>query len=237
MAEHPNFPALAHAIALAAGRMAHGSTPVQSVVDRLAADLADSWAPKPSYSAPDFTADERHRHTIDGVTWEHAHEGGHEAHDGDMHYLGDALAVDPAVSRVDTPAQHITWATNLIGQMSRQRLDSGQTYAVEEALSHLRRAAELIRDEIWADAPAGLDDDPDTHGPGCSNNPEIGCVCGLAERQSEEDERQHAPDRRPVAARLAAEMAETARVASQRFPNDYDAAVRYVRDLVSEEGA
>lgn len=34
------------------------------------------------------------------------------------------------------------------------------------------------------------------HGPRCSSNPEIGCVCGLAERQSEEDERQNAPDQR-----------------------------------------
>lgn len=154
MAERPDFPALAHAIALAAGRMANGSTPVQSVVDRLTSDLLAAW-PEPSYSAPDFTADERHRHNIDGVTWEHAHEGGHEAHEGTVHYLGDADRVLPDV----TATTHIAWATNLLGQMSRNRLDGGQTYAIDEARHHLARAAELISDEVWADAPAGMEVD------------------------------------------------------------------------------
>ncbi len=32
------------------------------------------------------------------------------------------------------------------------------------------------------------------HGPRCSSNPTIGCVCGEAERASERDERLRAPD-------------------------------------------
>jgi hypothetical protein len=37
--------------------------------------------------------------------------------------------------------------------------------------------------------------------------------------------------------RLIAEFTEAARIAARRFPNDYEAALRYARDLVSEEGA
>ena len=39
------------------------------------------------------------------------------------------------------------------------------------------------------------------------------------------------------ARRLVKEFTEAARIAVRRFPNDYDAALRYARDLVSEEGA
>lgn len=34
------------------------------------------------------------------------------------------------------------------------------------------------------------------HAGRCSSNPEVGCVCGLAERESERNERLHAPDAR-----------------------------------------
>lgn len=230
MADRPDFAALAHAIALAAGRMAHGSYAVADVTDKLAADLAAAWPPDdPCY---DITPQEIARHEWLGEiarqneAWK-AHEG--------------TIAEMPAapVSPVDTPAQHIAWATELLDQMSDAGMDHRQSYAVSEALGHLRRASELISDEVWADAPAGLEDDelPEQHGPHCSSDPAIGCVCGLAERQSEEDEYRNAPDQRPVVDRLAAEMAETAAIAARRFPNDYAAAVRYVRDLVSEEGA
>lgn len=37
--------------------------------------------------------------------------------------------------------------------------------------------------------------------------------------------------------RLIEEATNAARIAAKRFPNDYDAALRYFRDLVSEEGA
>lgn len=40
-----------------------------------------------------------------------------------------------------------------------------------------------------------------------------------------------------VEQRLVAEFATAAREAARRFPNDYEAALRYARDLISEEGA
>lgn len=40
-----------------------------------------------------------------------------------------------------------------------------------------------------------------------------------------------------VAERLIAEFTEAAEAAARRFPNDYDAALRYARDLVSEDGS
>ena len=42
---------------------------------------------------------------------------------------------------------------------------------------------------------------------------------------------------RDIRYRLVAEFTEAARIAARRFPNDYDAALRYARDLVSEEGS
>jgi hypothetical protein len=36
--------------------------------------------------------------------------------------------------------------------------------------------------------------------------------------------------------RLVGEFTEAAQVATNRFPNDYEAALRYARDLVAEEG-
>lgn len=107
---------IARAITLAAGRMAHGSADVDSVRRQLADALRPHFSPAP------------------------------------CPYGNACLAplcpdshptAKPPVSDVDTPAQHIAWATNLLGQMSRQGLRAGQTYAVEEALSHLRRAAEM----------------------------------------------------------------------------------------------
>lgn len=196
MAERPDFSALAHAIALAAGRMAHGSYAVVDVTDKLAADLAAAWPPAPS---DDITPQEIARHE----------------------WLAKIARQNEAT---DTPAQHVTWATNLIAQMSRQRLDNGQMYAVTEAIEHLRRASELLerdaaylRDEAppaeYIDLTGPMpDDDPDTHGSGCSSNPEIGCVCGLAERQSEEDEHRNAPDQRRTISVRGADVAVDDRV-------------------------
>lgn len=48
------------------------------------------------YACPDYTPDERHRHTIGGQTWEHAHEGGHEAHSAVTHDLSTAQRIGPA---------------------------------------------------------------------------------------------------------------------------------------------
>lgn len=152
MAVRPNFPALAHAIAIAAGRMAHGATPVQSVVDRLTADLVAAW-PEP---AP---VDTKHRHDTGAGVWEHSHAGGDDPHFSDPAHLLDAVRAPS-----DTPAMHLAWTSNLLEQMSRDRLDVAQLYAIDEALRHLARAAELISDEVWADVD--LDSDPDAELPG-----------------------------------------------------------------------
>jgi hypothetical protein len=57
--------------------------------------IADESAPPDGYACPDFTEDERHRHTI-ARTWEHAHEGGHEAHSAVSHDLSDAVGIEDA---------------------------------------------------------------------------------------------------------------------------------------------
>lgn len=51
--------------------------------------------PEPAdYSCPDWSVSERHRHSIGAKTWEHAHDGGHEAHSPVSHDLSDAEMVD-----------------------------------------------------------------------------------------------------------------------------------------------
>lgn len=50
-------------------------------------------APADGYEATHWTADELHRHIIGGQTWEHAHEGGHEAHSVVSHDLSGAERV------------------------------------------------------------------------------------------------------------------------------------------------
>jgi hypothetical protein len=115
----PDFDALARAFVVAAGRVAAGPDPIAKVCAKLASDLAAAWPTGPEhlpewyagyeaamidaarveaertseaddlYVCP-WSADERHRHTIGGKTYEHAHEGGHEAHSAVSHDLSDA---------------------------------------------------------------------------------------------------------------------------------------------------
>lgn len=226
MADRPDFAPLARAIAVAAGRMAHGNTPVSDITDALAIDLAMSWPAGDEHlcaecASPTYVA------------------GTHSM---------PAPTVDTIPAPGDEVRAHIAWASNLIAQMSRQRLDVAQLYAIDEALSHLRRASELISDEVWADAPAGVLEDergdlvvcdtcwsrrggggappddcpecggrgmvpaPEQHGPRCSSNPIVGCVCGLAERQSERDEALNAPDQRRTISVRGADVAVDDRV-------------------------
>lgn len=57
-----------------------------------------------AYACPDWTPDERHRHTIGGQTWEHAHEGGHEAHSAVSHDMSGADHLDPHEPRPEPPS-------------------------------------------------------------------------------------------------------------------------------------
>lgn len=65
---------------------------------------------QPDYSAPSWTANEGHCHIIGGITFTHAHEGGHEAHSAVTHDLSDArvLAADE-VAETDTEHAEATW--------------------------------------------------------------------------------------------------------------------------------
>ena len=115
---------LARAIVTAAGRVADRSStawPPERIAEMLASELAAAW-PQPEhapdwyagyeaamidaaraeaertstdgYGATHWTAEELHRHTVGPRTWEHAHEGGHEAHSAVSHDLSDAEMVD-----------------------------------------------------------------------------------------------------------------------------------------------
>src|SRR5689334_7111300 len=115
MSERPDFDTLATAICLAAGRVADQDGRMPVHVIR--EPLARDLAA--CWPGERYPSDEDNDAALNGSS------------------------VPPSV-QVDTPAQHITWASTLLAQMSRQRFDSGQTFAVEEAIVHLRRAAELI---------------------------------------------------------------------------------------------
>jgi hypothetical protein len=99
--------------------------------------------PPPDYSAPDYTPDERHRHTIGGQTWEHAHEGGHEAHSAVSHdYRGPG-------ARMIVPAGTVNDLHGLA-----EDLDNGHIPSYAAEIVH--RAANLLAPEAHPEPPSAV---------------------------------------------------------------------------------
>ena len=116
--------------------------------------------PCDDYSAPDYTPDERHRHTIGGQVWEHSHEGGHEAHSAVSHDLSGAALIgtpwvepndeyDDALELCECPSrghedgcEYADLEPDIIVAARGLRSESGENPEYDRAL------VELIRDTI-----------------------------------------------------------------------------------------
>ncbi len=102
--------------------------------------------PEEDYSVPGWTADETHRHTIGGETWEHAHEGGHEAHSAVCHDLSDADMMAGPPLRGDCSPDAV--ALDQLAAMLRAGLDLDGSDANES----VAEIVEATGRDVWPDA-------------------------------------------------------------------------------------